>query len=340
MSNIALVPVWYFEEEPTLPVLAQFAQRKYNLKTAWAGLKTLPRYQVHVVYPAPWNIAPEQHGAWMDYYLECISLQQEYPARVVLWPLDVWLAEQGVSSATLADAQSLNAFMLHGERPDLFELLQALESAACLQAKGQKAARQPALPPQARQLSESQFRELSVVLGKAAAADSLQNENEALNADLAALRSQIDGLRAELEQACKIDEAQLREAEDKAQLLQQQLNDMAEKLQGTEVKVKTSEVRSKELEGKLKALEGKNKELEGRAKHAEGKLEPLEKKSAGLLEENRLVLEQLLTVQGQLERYYLENSALKTEALESASLMKQASLRILQSVRTDDTRIA
>ena len=330
MSNI---PVWYFEEEPKWQALAQLPQRKHNLKTAWAGLKTLPRYQVHIVYPAPWNVAPEQRDTWMDYYLECISLQQDYPARVVLWPLDVWLAEQGVASETLADAHSLNAFMLHGERPDLFELLQALESVACLQAKGQKAARQPALPPQGRQLTELQMKEISLLLSKLAGADALAKQVEALQADLVARQFDADTLRLQLEQASKIDESQLREVEARAHACDEQLKASEVKLREAHSKLNGAEAKAKELEGKLKDIESK-------AKSADGKVKDLERKNKDLADENKLVLDQLFKVQEELERYFLDNKALKAEARESAKLMKLAAARVLQTSAVDGAKAA
>lgn len=307
--------VWYFEETPTYVALAEFAHRKHNLKTAWAGLKTLPRYEVKIVYPAPWNVAPGLLDAWMDYYLECIGLQQEYPARVMLFPLDVWLSEQGFRDPELGDDQSLKAFLLRNQRPDLFELTAALESVACLQAKGQGSARQPWMAAPSRELSHEQLRRLSDLLEQIGAMAQLREDVLGLKSANQSLQSQCEQLRQRHEQ----------EQIALAVKLEKETVSRDAKIKDLESRCNTIDEKRKEVIEKSKGLENRIRDLEPRCKAAESRLKDA-------VNENAAILDQLLKVQEILEQQQLSNKALKSEAELASSVMQRAATSVLWHV--------
>ena len=134
--------VWIFHEAQTYsaPIHALGLKIKTDVRSARSRLRTLASSQIDVVYHLPWCLPQvgederEVLGPWLEFGIEALALKQDYPTRVRLWPLDVFLKSKNADvPPELSDRSGLSAFVLENQYPDIFELLEGLERGGELQ---------------------------------------------------------------------------------------------------------------------------------------------------------------------------------------------------------------
>jgi hypothetical protein len=207
--------VWIFHEAKvhSEPLASLGLKVKTELRSARSRLRAIASSRIDVVYHLPWCLPPERERTdeqeafggleqWLEFGIEALALKQDYPNRVQLWPLDVFIkVNSNVDSEVLPSRSSLKAFVLEQQHPVVFELLEGLELGAQLHG------RDPLTRGTSSKLSKKQVDELAELLIQT---KSLEQENKKVIKQLEKVQDQVGKQNIDSPKIKELEEANLK----------------------------------------------------------------------------------------------------------------------------------